>query len=75
MTIVRHTTGTYAGQISVLKTIESMEVGESWHTNMQEVKLTYAQACTSRYGFFSGRRYTVNGGRKLNGQIIITRTA
>ena len=75
MEIVYHTTGTHRGAVSVLNTIATMEVGETWQTNSSEVQLAYVQVCCSRYGWNTGKRFTVNAARRLNGQIIITRIA
>jgi len=73
MDIIRHTTGAYVGAISVARTIETMEPGETWETNTQEVSLSNAQVACSRYGYTSGRRYTVSCPRSAEGVITITR--
>lgn len=75
MEIKRHPFGPYEGRISVRHTIATMEVGEVWETNMEEVDLNYAQNCCSTYGRETGWNFTVSSPRSLNGQIIITRTA
>lgn len=63
----------HAGRISVLNTISTMEVGETWTTNMDEVQLPYAQVCCSRYGFFNDKRFTVSAPRSMKGSITIKR--
>ncbi len=74
MEIIKHTTGKAIGQISVLNTIQTMEVGEEWLTNKEEVKLTYAQVCCSKYGTDTGKLFQVSSPKEANGQIKITRT-
>lgn len=73
MEILTNLNGKAAGKISVLRTIATMEPGEQWETNEQEVLLAYAQQCCSKYGRLSGKSFTVNSPASLGGQIIITR--
>ena len=48
MEIIRHNTGKDAGRISVLHTLHTMEVGETWNAPETEVVLEYARNCCSR---------------------------
>lgn len=73
MEVIRHTTGPHVGAISVVRTIATMMPGDTWTTHSDEVQLAYAQVACSRYGFISGRRYTVSSPRSAEGEITITR--
>lgn len=72
MEIVKITRG-LKEQISVLRTLATMEEGEQWTTNESEVQLAYAQVCCSRYSRLTGKSFSVNSPASLGGQIIITR--
>lgn len=74
MEIIRNTrSGKDNGQISVLRTIATMDVGEQWTTHEKEVNFGYAQVCCSRYARSSGKIFSVSSPAVLEGQIIITR--
>ena len=74
MEIIRHNTGKDAGRISVLHTIATMEVGESWAVEDGLVVREYARNACSRYAHLSGKAFTVNAPRENAGMIEITRT-
>jgi len=74
MEIIRHNTGKDAGRISVLHTIATMEVGESWFPTEEEVVREYVRNACSRYSHISGKAFTVNAPRENAGKIEITRT-
>ena len=74
MEIIRHTTGKNIGQISVRNTIDTMDVDETWETSTDEIKLSYAQVCCSRYGAETGKLFWVSSPKDANGQIKIKRT-
>lgn len=74
MQIIKHTTGKNIGQISVLNTIDTMEVDEIWETSVDEVKLGYVQVCCSRHGATTGKLFWVSAPKDANGKIIIKRT-
>lgn len=74
MEIIRHTTGKALGQISVQNTIATMEVGDTWMTTQDEIKLSYAQVCCSKYGAETGKLFWVSSPKDANGQITIKRT-
>ena len=74
MEIIRHKTGKDAGRISVLHTLHTMEVGETWNAPETEVVLEYARNCCSRYGHISEKTFTVNAPKDRDGVILITRT-
>ena len=74
MEIIKHTTGRNIGQISVLNTIATRAVGEEWKTTREEVKLSYAQVCCSKYGAESGKLFWVSSPKDANGEITIKRT-
>ena len=74
MEIIRHNTGKDAGRISVLHTLHTMEVGETWNAPETEVVLEYARNACSRYGHISGKTFTVSSPRANAGMIEITRT-
>ena len=73
MEIIKHTTGRNIGQISVLNTIATMNVGEEWKTSREEVKLGYAQVCCSKYGAETGKHFQVSCPKESNGVITIKR--
>lgn len=73
MEIIKHTTGRNIGQISVLNTIATMAVGEEWKTTREEVKLSYAQVCCSKYGAETGKHFQVSCPKESNGVITIKR--
>lgn len=75
MEVIRHSTGGHIGAISVVSTLRTMEVGESWVTNMQEVDFAYCQVCASRFGLTTGRKYQVSSPKEFEGKIVITRLA
>ena len=74
MQIIRHTTGKNIGQISVLNTIDTMDVDEVWETSTDEVKLGYAQVCCSRHAATTGKLVWVSSPKDANGKITIKRT-
>jgi hypothetical protein len=74
MEIIRHNTGKDAGHISVLHTIRTMEIGETWDAPESDVVVEYARNACSRYSYISGRAYTVNAPKDREGIIRITRT-
>ena len=74
MDIIRHNTGKDAGRISVLHTIATMDVGETWPIDSEAVVLDYARNACSRYGHISGKTFTVSSPRANAGLIEITRT-
>lgn len=73
MEIIKHNTGKDAGRISVLHTIATMEVGESWAVEEGLVVREYARNACSRYAHISGKGFTVNAPRENAGMIEITR--
>ena len=73
MEIIRHTTGKALGQISVQNTIATMEVGDTWMTTQDEIKLSYAQVCCSKYGAETGKQFHVSSTKDADGQITIKR--
>lgn len=73
MEIIKHTTGKAIGQISVRNTIATMAVGEEWKTTREEVKLSYAQVCCSKYGAETGKHFQVSCPKESNGVITIKR--
>lgn len=75
MEIIKHTSGRAIGRVSVLHTISTMDVNETWETNQEDVKLTNAQVCCSKYGAATGKRFWVSSPKEANGQIIIKRIA
>jgi hypothetical protein len=74
MEIIRHNTGKDAGRISVLHTIATLAVGETWLTNEEEVIREYARNACSRYSHITGKAFTVHSPRANDGLIEITRT-
>ncbi len=74
MKVITHNTGKDAGRISVLHTIATMEVGESWAVEEGQVVREYARNACSRYSHISGKAFTVNAPRENAGMIEITRT-
>jgi len=74
MEIIRHNTGKDAGRISVLHTIATLAVGETWAVEEGLVVREYARNACSRYGHISGKAFTVNAPRENAGMIEITRT-
>ena len=74
MKVITHNTGKDAGRISVLHTIATMEVGESWAVEEGPVVREYARNACSRYAHISGKAFTVNAPRENAGMIEITRT-
>ena len=73
MEIIIHTTGKTIGQVAVLPTLVTMEVGDVWTTQPNEFKLNYAQVCASRYGAESGKQFHVSSPREADGVITIKR--
>lgn len=73
MEIIKHTSGKAIGQISVQNTIATMEVGESWTTQPDEIKLGYAQVCCSKYGAETGKQFHVSSPKEAAGKITIQR--
>lgn len=73
MEIIRHTTGKTIGQISVQNTLATMAVGETWIAGPEDIKLTYAQVCASKYGAETGKQFHVSSPKEAAGQITITR--
>ena len=74
MKVIIHNTGKDAGRISVLHTIATMELGETWAVEEGPVVLEYARNACSRYGHISGKTFTVSSPRANAGMIEITRT-
>lgn len=74
MEVIIHNTGKDAGRISVLHTIATMELGETWAVEEGPVVLEYARNACSRYGHISGKTFTVNAPKDRDGVILITRT-
>lgn len=74
MEVIKHNTGKDAGRISVLHTIATMAVGETWAVDDGLVVREYARNACSRYGHISGKAFTVNAPRENAGMIEITRT-
>ena len=75
MEVIRHTSGKTIGAISVRNTLETMEVGDWWATSQEEINLSYAQTCASKYGAETGKQFHVSAPRELKGRIIIKRIA
>ncbi len=73
MEIITHTSGKAIGQIAVLNTLATMEPGEVWITHQDEIKLTYAQVCCSKYGAETGKQFHVSSTKDDDGQITIKR--
>ncbi len=73
MEIIIHTTGSAIGKVAVQPTLATMEVGDVWTTQPDEIKLNYAQVCASRYGTESGKQFHVSSPKEANGQITIKR--
>jgi len=74
MEVIKHNTGKDAGRVSVLHTIATMAVGETWAVEDGLVVREYARNACSRYGHISGKAFTVNAPRENAGLIEITRT-
>lgn len=74
MKIITHNTGKDAGRISVLHTIATMEVGETWAVEEGHVVREYARNACSRYGHISGKTFSVSAPKENAGMIEITRT-
>ena len=74
MEVITHNTGKDAGRISVLHTIATMDVGETWAVEDSLVVREYARNACSRYGHISGKTFTVSSPRANAGMIEITRT-
>ena len=73
MEVIKHSTGSHVGAISVVNTLRTMEIGEQWETSMNEVDFLYCQVCASRLGLTEGKKYTVSSPKEFKGKIIITR--
>ena len=73
MEIIIHTTGSAIGKVAVLPTLATMEAGETWTTAPDEVKLTYAQVCASRYGAETGKQFHVSSPKEAAGSITFKR--
>ena len=73
MEIITHTSGKAIGQIAVLNTLATMEVGESWTTQPDEIKLTYAQTCCSQLKAETGKQFHVSSPKEADGKITIRR--
>jgi hypothetical protein len=74
MEVITHNTGKDAGRISVLHTIATMDLGESWAIEEGLAVLEYVRNACSRYGHLSGKTFTVSSPRANAGMIEITRT-
>lgn len=59
------------GRISPLRTIATMEVGETWNTNTDTVQLSTLRTAASRYGMLAGKRFSVAVG--AGSDIVVTR--
>lgn len=59
------------GRISPLRTIATMEVGETWNTNTETVQLSSLRAAASRYGMLVGKRFSITTGTGID--ITVTR--
>lgn len=59
------------GRISPLRTIATMEVGETWNTNTDTVQLSTLRTAASRYGMLAGKRFSVAAG--AGSDIVVTR--
>ena len=73
MEIIKHNTGKDAGRISVLHTIATLEVGETWAVEEDLVVREYARNACSRYGHISGKAFTVNAPRENAGRLGVDR--
>ena len=75
MEVINHQKGRNIGRISVLKTVDTMEVSERWETHCDEIDLLDARCLCSRYGRKTGKRFSITAPIEAEGKIIITRLA
>ena len=73
MKVIKHTTGRDAGKISVLRTISTMEPGETWTVREGDVVLPYVHVACSRLSRISpSRSFSVKSPTEYGGKIEIT---
>jgi len=72
MEIIRHTTGRSSGCISVLNTIETMQVGDVWIADPAEVKISTVYTTCSEYSLLHGKQFNVST-KENEGKVTITR--
>ena len=72
MQIITHTTGKATGRICIIRTIETMQIGEVWIADPSEVVTSTVQATCSAYGSITGRQFTISLVENP-GKITITR--
>lgn len=72
MEIIRHTTGRSSGCISVLNTIETMEIHDIWVADPEEVKISTVYTTCSEYGALTGKQFKISLVEN-KGKITITR--
>ena len=72
MEIVRHTTGRTAGAISVLNTIETMQVGDVWIADPAEVRISTVYTTCSEFSVLHNVAFSVSL-KEHEGKITITR--
>ena len=58
------------GRVSVIRTLATMQPGETWNTKADAVNLQTIRSAASRYGFMSGRRFSIS---TLENDIKVTR--
>lgn len=74
MEVITHSTGKDAGRVSVLRTIATMDPGETWSVQEGLTTAEYARNACSRYGRLSGKSFTVSAPKANAGMIEIVRT-
>lgn len=72
MEIIRHTSGKATGRISILKTIETMRIGEIWVADPSDVVISTVQVTCSEYGKLHNKQFTVSLVEN-EGKVTITR--
>lgn len=73
MKVIEHTTGKDAGRISVIRTLDTMEPGETWTVQEGLVDLNYMYSACWRLSRISHvRSFSVKGPKEYGGQIEVT---
>ena len=73
MKVIKHTTGRDVGRISVLRTIDTMEPGETWTVREGDVVLSYVHVACSRLSRISSHRaFSVKSPTEYGGKIEVT---
>lgn len=72
MEIIRHTSGKATGRISILKTIETMRIGEVWIADLADVVTSTVQVTCSEYGKLNNKQFSVSLVEN-EGKITVTR--